>query len=76
MRIRGHPRSCVYEQTILLSATKPITTWPEYVYCIFYALGLLLLALLPAGMMRNNLTLFLRLPTVSKKAKTNGYRGP
>lgn len=35
----------------------------------FYAFGLLLLALLPAGMMRSNLPLFLRLPTVSKKQR-------
>lgn len=33
----------------------------------FYALGLILIALLPAGMMKNNLPLFLRLPTVNKK---------
>lgn len=41
----------------------------------FYALGLILLALLPAAMMKSNLPLFLRLPTVSKKqrhAETTG----
>lgn len=35
----------------------------------FYALGLILLALLPAAMMKSNLPLFLRLPTVSKKQR-------
>ncbi len=35
----------------------------------FYALGLILLALLPAALMKSNLPLFLRLPTVSKKQR-------
>ena len=41
----------------------------------FYALGLVLLALLPAGMMKSNLQLFLRLPTVSKKQRQSDSPG-
>lgn len=41
----------------------------------FYALGLILLALLPAGMMKSNLQLFLRLPTVSKKQRHSDSSG-
>ncbi len=43
-------------------------TWPTMLLH-FYALGLILLALLPAGMMKSNLPLFHRLPTVNKKQR-------